>query len=792
MNSLVSVTTAFLIGITQMSDYLAELNDSQLEAVKYIDGPSLVIAGAGSGKTKVLVSKVTYLIEQGYKPWNILALTFTNKAAREMKERIATQTGEENASAIWAGTFHSVFSRILRMESAAIGFDSRFTIYDTADQKSLLKDIIVKRLGLDDKQYKVSSVAARISNAKNRLILPEDYEKDHQLTLNDAAAKMPAIKSIYRIYWQRCVQAGVMDFDDLLLRTWLLFQENPEICLKYSDRFKFILVDEYQDTNYAQDRIVWDLAHRRQHVCVVGDDAQSIYSFRGANIDNILRFQKQYEHTRLFKLEQNYRSTQMIVNAANSLISKNQRQIPKTVFSKKEEGDKIHVLKAFSDAEEANIVVKEIMRLHRREGIPYSGFAILYRTNAQSRIFEEVFRKQTLPYCIYGGLSFYQRKEVKDVIAYFRLAVNQDDEEAFKRVINYPKRGIGATTVGKLVEAATNEGVGVWAVACNPLAHGLKMNKGTLAKIGVFTQLIETFRKLVTTADAKDAGVRILKESGIVTDIYRDTTPEAMARQENLNELVNALTEFVADRQEEGIEDLSLSAFLSEAALQTDMDSDGDEDTDKVTLMTVHAAKGLEFPVVFVVGMEEELFPSGRSADNPRALEEERRLFYVAITRAERFCFLSYANNRFRYGSMVFSAPSRFLKDIDSDYLSASGEEMSRLGRSSASRFTKIRSMPDNMRDIPRLKPKPVESLTGHAPWDDGKKTDSGEKELSSESLTFRGKQIRVGRNIIHERFGRGVILEISGTDDSAKIKVKFDNSGEKTLLLKFARISLV
>lgn len=773
-----------------MSDYLAELNDSQLEAVKYIDGPSLVIAGAGSGKTKVLVSKVTYLIEHGYKPWNILALTFTNKAAAEMKERIAKQTGDEMASRLWAGTFHSVFSRILRMESAATGFDSNFTIYDAADQKSLLKDI-VKSLGLDDKQYKVNSVAARISNAKNRLILPEDYAIDRQLTQNDAAAKMPAVKSIYKIYWQRCEQAGVMDFDDLLLRTWLLFNDHPEICLKYSDRFKFILVDEYQDTNYAQDRIVWDLAHRRQRVCVVGDDAQSIYSFRGANIDNILRFQKQYENTRLFKLEQNYRSTQMIVNAANSLISKNRRQIPKTVFSKKEAGDKIHILKAFSDAEEAGIVVKEIRRLHRRENIPYSGIAILYRTNAQSRIFEEILRKQSLPYCIYGGLSFYQRKEIKDVIAYFRLSVNPDDEEAFKRVVNYPKRGIGATTIGKLVEAATRERTGIWAVACDPVAHGLKMTKGTLAKIRVFTQLIETFRKTAATDNAGKAGVSIIKESGIMTDIYKDTTPEAQTRQENVNELVTALTEFVADRREEGLDDLSLSAFLAEAALQTDMDSDGGEDADKVTLMTVHSAKGLEFPAVFVVGMEEELFPSGRSSDNPKALEEERRLFYVAITRAERFCYLSYANNRYRYGSMVFSTPSRFISDIDFDYVDSQDDDMPQERTVRPSGVRRLRSLWNDTSDIPKLKPRPVESLTGRAPWDDGIMQDKPEKEPSSESITFRGKEIKVGQRIVHDRFGRGVILEISGTGDSAKIKVQFDNSGERTLLLKFARISL-
>lgn len=754
-----------------MSDYLAELNKNQLEAVKYIDGSSLVIAGAGSGKTKVLVSKITYLIEQGCKPQQILALTFTNKAAREMKERIAVQTGEEEASKIWAGTFHSVFSRILRIESQATGFSSNFTIYDSADQKNLLKDII-KQLALDDKIYKPAAVASRISNAKNQLLLPDDYALNHQLILSDAAAKMPAIKDIYRIYLQRCTQAGVMDFDDLLLRTWMLFNEHPDICKKYGDRFKFILVDEYQDTNYAQDRIVWELAHRRQRVCVVGDDAQSIYSFRGANIDNILRFQQQYDNVKLFKLEQNYRSTQMIVNAANSLIAKNRRQIPKTVYSRKEEGEKVHILKAFSDSEEAGIVVQKIVRLHRKENIPYSGFAILYRTNAQSRMLENALRKYSLPYCIFGGLSFYQRKEVKDVVAYFRLAVNPDDEEAFKRVVNYPKRGIGQVTVNKLISTATDSQTSLWKVACNPDLYGLRMTKATAGKIALFTNLIQTFREDVQKLDAKEAGVKIIKESGIAEDIYKDTSAEGTARQENLNELVNAMGEFVVDRREEGEEDLSLATFLSDIALLSDLDSDEGDEAEKITLMTVHSAKGLEFPVVFIVGMEEELFPSGRSADNPRALEEERRLFYVAITRAEKLCYVSYANNRFRYGSMVFSTPSRFLKDIDVKYVDRPSFDTDM-----------------NTTDVPRLSLKPVESLTGHTPWEDAEIPE--EKTTSSQTITFKGRQLSVGQQITHKRFGHGAILEIAGEGDNAKIKVRFENSGEKTLLLKFAWLSI-
>lgn len=755
-----------------MSDYLAELNRDQLEAVKYIDGSSLVIAGAGSGKTKVLVSKITYLIEQGYEPYRILALTFTNKAAREMKERIAVQVSDKEASRIWAGTFHSIFSRILRMESEATGFSSNFTIYDAADQKSLVKDIITNQLELDDKIYKPASVLSRISSAKNQLILPDDYAINHQLTLKDAAAKMSAVKDIYRIYWQRCVQAGVMDFDDLLLRTWLLFNDHPDICKKYAERFRFILVDEYQDTNYAQDRIVWELAHRRQRVCVVGDDAQSIYSFRGANIDNILHFRRQYDNARLFKLEQNYRSTQMIVNAANSLIAKNSRQIPKTVYSRKEEGEKIHILKAFSDAEEAEIVVRKMVRLHRKESLPYSSFAILYRTNAQSRIFENALRKYALPYCIYGGLSFYQRKEVKDVIAYFRLAVNPDDEEAFKRVVNYPKREIGKVSVNKLITRATESESSLWHVACSPSHYGLKMTKVTMDKMARFTNLIRTFREDVQKLNAKEAGIKIIKESGIADDIYKDTSSEGMARQENLNELVNAIGEFVVDRQEEGVDDISLTAFLSDIALQSDLDTDDGDEAEKITLMTVHSAKGLEFPVVFIVGMEEELFPSGRSIDNPRALEEERRLFYVAITRAEKYCYVSYANNRFRYGSMVFSTPSRFLKDIDPEYVDIPAADA-----------------PSKVLDVPHLSLKPVDSLTGNTPWKDSEASER--KEPSSQTITFKGKQLSVGQTITHKRFGCGIIQEISGEDDSTKIKVSFENSGEKTLLLKFAWLSI-
>ena len=632
-------------------NYLEELNESQRNAVLYNDGPSLVIAGAGSGKTRVLTYKIAHLLENGYNPWNILALTFTNKAAREMKERIARQVGEQRARYLWMGTFHSVFSRILRAEAQHVGFTSQFTIYDSADSKSLLRSII-KEMGLDEKTYKPGMVQARISNAKNHLVSPSGYAANKEAFTEDQAAKVPALRDIYRRYWERCRQAGAMDFDDLLVYTYILFRDFPEVLARYREQFRYVLVDEYQDTNYAQHSIVLQLTKESQRVCVVGDDAQSIYSFRGADIDNILYFTKIYPNTKVFKLEQNYRSTQTIVCAANSLIAKNERQIRKEVFSEKEKGEAIGVFQAYSDVEEGDIVTNQIAALRREHDYSYSDFAILYRTNAQSRIFEEALRKRGMPYKIYGGLSFYQRKEIKDVIAYFRLVVNPNDEEAFKRIINYPARGIGDTTVGKIIAAATENNVSLWAVLCEPLTYGLTINKGTHNKLQDFRGLIEEFISTQSEKNAYEIGTEIIRQSGIINDVCQDNLPENLSRKENIEELVNGINDFCAVRQEEGNPNVSLTDFLSEVSLLTDQDSDKEGDGEKITLMTVHSAKGLEFGNVFVVGMEENLFPSGMAGDSPRAMEEERRLFYVAITRAEEHCFLSFAKTRFRYGKM--------------------------------------------------------------------------------------------------------------------------------------------
>lgn len=639
-----------------MPDYIEELNESQRAAVLYGDGPSLVIAGAGSGKTRVLTYKIAYLLENGYNPWNILALTFTNKAAREMKERIARQVGEQRARYLWMGTFHSVFSRILRAEASHIGFTSQFTIYDSADSKSLLRSII-KEMGLDEKTYKPGSVQARISNAKNHLVSPSGYAANKEAYEADAAAKMPAIRDIYSRYWERCRQAGAMDFDDLLVYTYILFRDFPEVLARYREQFRYVLVDEYQDTNYAQHSIVLQLTKENQRVCVVGDDAQSIYSFRGADIDNILYFTKIYPDTKVFKLEQNYRSTQTIVRAANSLIEKNERQIPKEVFSEKERGEAIGVFQAYSDVEEGDIVTNKIAQLRREHDYGYSDFAILYRTNAQSRVFEEALRKRSMPYKIYGGLSFYQRKEIKDIIAYFRLVVNPNDEEAFKRIINYPARGIGDTTVGKIIKAATDNNVSLWTVLCEPITYGLTINKNTHTKLQGFRELIEQFMTEVAEKNAYEIGTAIIRRSGIINDVCQDNSPENLSRKENIEELVNGMNDFCAMRQEEGNTNVSLIDFLSEVSLLTDQDSDKEGDGEKVTLMTVHSAKGLEFRNVFVVGLEENLFPSGMAGDSPRAMEEERRLFYVAITRAEEHCFLSFAKTRFRYGRWSSAVP---------------------------------------------------------------------------------------------------------------------------------------
>ena len=765
-------------------NYLNELNDSQRDAVLYCDGPSLVIAGAGSGKTRVLTYKIAHLLESGYKPWTILALTFTNKAAREMKERIARQVGSQSARYLWMGTFHSVFSRILRAEADKIGFTPNFTIYDTSDSKSLLRSIS-KEMGLDDKIYKAGTIQSRISNAKNHLVSPSAYAANKEAIEEDRNAKMPRMSEIYQRYWERCKQAGAMDFDDLLVYTFLLFRDHPDVLARYREQFQYVLVDEYQDTNFAQHSIVLQLTETNQRVCVVGDDAQSIYSFRGADIDNILYFTKIYPNTQVFKLEQNYRSTQTIVQAANSLIKKNERQIPKMVFSEKSTGDALLVSQAYSDVEEGDIVINQIASLRREHGYGYSDFAILYRTNAQSRIFEEALRKRGMPYKIYGGLSFYQRKEIKDVIAYFRLVVNPNDEEAFKRIINYPARGIGDTTVGKIVGAATENNVSLWTVLCEPMTYGLSINKGTHAKLQGFRNIVEPFISAVSQKSAYDLGTEIIRQSGIFNDICQDNSPENLSRKENIEELVSGINDFCAMRQEEGNTNISLVDFLSEVSLLSDQDSDVGDDGEKITLMTVHSAKGLEFRVVFVVGMEENLFPSSMVGNSPRGLEEERRLFYVAITRAEEHCFLSFSKTRFRYGKMEFGSPSRFLHDIDARFLRMPQDAaISRKIDLNAKvvRKENLHSTPIN-RTVNTSNLRKVDSYP---------KTASPTAEAKPSSSSGAIPELRVGQMIAHERFGQGEVVKVDGTGDNAKATIRFKNAGEKQLLLRFARFTII
>ena len=702
-------------------DLLNDLNEAQRAAVEYIDGPSLVIAGAGSGKTRVLTYKIAYLLSQGMKPWSIMALTFTNKAAREMKERIGKLVGNDLAQHLYMGTFHSIFSRILRAEAEHIGFNNNFTIYDESDSRSLIK-AIVKEMGLDDKKYKPAAVHAKISMAKNNLMSAAAYESDAAIFEQNKRAQIPEVGKIFVAYVQRCKQANAMDFDDLLTLTYQLFREHEDIRHKYAARFDYVLVDEYQDTNHVQMSIVMQLCQEKQRVCAVGDDSQSIYSFRGANIDNILNYQRQFQGTRLFKLEQNYRSTQTIVEAANSLIKHNRNQIPKDVFSENAKGEKIQYKPAYSDKEEAAIVAKDVKRIRREDGCQYSDFAILYRTNAQSRSFEEEFRKQGIPYRIYGGLSFYQRKEIKDIIAYFRLVANPDDEEAFKRIINYPARGIGATTLMKIADCAHQNQVSFWEVIGAPERYGLAVNKGTMNKLETFRLLISSFIERAQTTDVYELGDAIIKESGISQDIMSGKDADDLARQENLEEFLSGMSAFVEERREEGrFDELFLQDYLQDVALLTDADSDGDKDEPRVSLMTVHAAKGLEFPTVFVVGLEENIFPSPLSAASLRELEEERRLLYVAITRAEKHCILTNAKNRWRYGKMEFDNPSRFIDEIDGKLIDSQDEaggslfgsmSESRLGSRSGSRFG---SRADSMSDQPEW----ARAQRPRRPWED-------------------------------------------------------------------------
>lgn len=783
------------------NDISNELNESQLAAVVYNDGPSLVIAGAGSGKTRVLTYKVAYLMEQGLEPWRILALTFTNKAAREMRERIGKRVGEHRARYLWMGTFHSMFLHILRAEAEYIGFPPNFTIYDQTDSKSLIKSII-KEMQLDDKVYKPNVIQCRISNAKNQLMTAQMYAADAMAVADDRSAKVPQTREIYLHYQERCRQAGAMDFDDILLYTYLLFKQYPEVLERYAEQFAYVLVDEYQDTNYAQHCIVWQLTQKRQMVCVVGDDAQSIYSFRGANIDNILGFTRQYSGARVFKLEENYRSTQMIVGAANSLIDKNREQIHKEVYSRQEVGEPLRLLEAYSDVEEGEMVVRRILSLKHREDLANDSFAILYRTNAQSRVFEEVLRKNGVPYRIYGGLSFYQRKEVKDVIAYFRMAVNPHDEEAFKRIINYPARGIGDTTVGKVLSAASNHGVSLWTVIGDPAAYNLTVNKGTITKLTNFYNLVSRFIEKVGKVDAYELGRMVVQEAGIMTDLMQDTTVEGRSRLENVQELMDGMHDFVRSRQEEGDESIALPDFLSDVALLTDQDSD-DDDTDKVTLMTVHAAKGLEFDTVFIVGMEEQLFPSMMAYDSARQMEEERRLLYVAITRAEKRCFLSYAKSRFRYGKVEYGMPSRFLKDIDAGYMECPKVQKTFMGspfRDSSPSSRNIWGISDKPRFVSERTTQSTQNSRGYQSAHTPQKRSVIETAPTSRRLVSasagggasRVAQLTPGQHIEHERFGVGEVIKVEGTGENTKALIRFENAGDKQLLLKFARFRVL
>ena len=832
-------------------DLLNDLNEAQRAAVEYIDGPSLVIAGAGSGKTRVLTYKIAYLLSQGMKPWSIMALTFTNKAAREMKERIGKLVGNDLAQHLYMGTFHSIFSRILRAEAEHIGFNNNFTIYDESDSRSLIK-AIVKEMGLDDKKYKPAAVHAKISMAKNNLMSAAAYESDAAIFEQNKRAQMPEVGKIFVAYVQRCKQANAMDFDDLLTLTYQLFREHEDIRHKYAARFDYVLVDEYQDTNHVQMSIVMQLCQEKQRVCAVGDDSQSIYSFRGANIDNILNYQRQFQGTRLFKLEQNYRSTQTIVEAANSLIKHNRNQIPKDVFSENAKGEKIQYKPAYSDKEEAAIVAKDVKRIRREDGCQYSDFAILYRTNAQSRSFEEEFRKLGIPYRIYGGLSFYQRKEIKDIIAYFRLVANPDDEEAIKRIINYPARGIGATTVLKIADCAHQNQVSFWEVIGAPERYGLAVNKGTMNKLETFRLLISSFIERAQTTDVYELGDAIIKESGISQDIMSGKDADDLARQENLEEFLSGMSAFVEERREEGrFDELFLQDYLQDVALLTDADSDGDKDEPRVSLMTVHAAKGLEFPTVFVVGLEENIFPSPLSAASLRELEEERRLLYVAITRAEKHCILTNAKNRWRYGKMEFDNPSRFIDEIDGKLIDSLDEAG---GSLFGSRADSMSDQPEWARaqrprrpwedaEQPRYSsryqnskpvasqfvadPKPslfddepetshtsgrsslsegnfksVRALNAakrymetHSSHPASRSTGSSAASVSSSAASSAGSSscgLQEGMKIEHQRFGRGTVLKIEGTGENTKATVEFVHSGTKQLLLKYAKFTVV
>jgi DNA helicase-2/ATP-dependent DNA helicase PcrA len=767
-------------------DYLENLNEVQREAVLRTEGPSLIIAGAGSGKTRVLTYRIVHLLKQGIRPSTILALTFTNKAAREMKERIEKLVGQRLSSYLWMGTFHSVFARILRVEHEATGYPADFTIYDASDSKSLIRTII-KDFGLDDKVYKPGTVSNRISMAKNNLITAGVYGQKEEIRDYDRSIQMPRINEIYKEYAKRCKIAKAFDFDDLLLVPNLLFRDHPDILLKYQSRFDYVLVDEYQDTNFAQYLIIKNLSASHHNICVVGDDAQSIYAFRGARIENILNFQEDYPNHRVFKLEQNYRSTQTIVNAANSVIAHNKRQLRKSVFSEKEIGSKLKLIEALTDHEEGFQVAGIIAETQLRDHFRYADYAILYRTNAQSRIFEESLRKRNVPYKIYGGLSFYQRKEIKDLLAYFRMVVNPDDNEALKRIINFPVRGIGQTTLSKLETISTEGETSMWnAILISGKEYQSELNAGTRSKLSNFTGLITRFRETAMTKSAFELARMVALETGILKDLHNDKSPEGLSRYKNIEELLNAIQEFTISATEEG-RLTGIGDYLQEVALLTDQDNEKDEDRDKVSLMTVHSAKGLEFKIVFIVGLEKNLFPSVQSGDflTKEEYEEERRLFYVALTRAQQQVFLTCADQRYRWGKLEFCQPSPFIQEIDSNYLEqGSGERNSFVQRPSFStQFNRVFPANETRHEnSPALKANFMKKLD----------------QLKSENLHENFKVTEdlsgfvPGAMVEHQRFGTGKILQVEGVPPDIKATVFFHNAGQKQLLLRFARLRIL
>lgn len=770
-----------------MEDYLDKLNEQQREAVLYTDGPSLVIAGAGSGKTRVLTYKIVHLLNLGYAPYRIMALTFTNKAAREMKERIEPLVGKDYASMLWMGTFHSIFAKILRINSEKIGFSHDFTIYDTSDSKSLIKTII-KDMGLDDKTYKPSSIQSHISNMKNALISPANYEADSEQRKADERANRPMTYAIYKTYWHRCAIAGAMDFDDLLFYTNILFRDHPDILDKYQEFFQYILVDEYQDTNFAQHLIVSQLSRISQKLCVVGDDAQSIYSFRGANISNILNLKKFYPNLKTFKLEQNYRSTQNIIEAANSLIAKNSQQIPKHIFSTNSKGNKISVIQAYSDYEESYIVANHIISIKAQQGDSFDDFAVLYRTNAQSRVLEEALRKRNIPYKIYGGLSFYQRKEIKDAISYFRLAINPNDDQALVRVINYPARGIGETTLNKLQNAAIHHNISIWEILDNVDKYDVNINSGTKKKLAGFYELVSSFiAKNASGCDAYELAQEIIYKTKLISILQSDNTPENISKLENLQELLGGINDF----KESGTENVTMTDFLAEVSLDTSEEADNAEGAN-VTLMTVHAAKGLEFKNVIIVGVEEDLFPATMSSDSIYGIEEERRLLYVAITRAKNTCLITYAKSRFKNGQTKECTMSRFIRDIDARYINTNSSAAATMNRNTASSFENERSYFFGRNDFA-----PKYSSPRHSSYDQSTQPSRFKPHSTSASATgdFTShpvEEIHEGCHIEHSRFGNGEVTSIDTSGADAKIIVNFGDVGTKTLLLKFAKFKIL